>query len=169
VSKQRASLFFVATNAACLCQQGRGGVCPLLLYFSVSPTMRPMRVYSISAPVQAFQEFLSRLYVVSTVTLFDGQRWTKAVFAALFLFSLSAILQHSSRLGKRVMTERACCLNRAPVAPARAPPLSRVRSCANGPGLDHRGCPPQPSPIRRLTGQGVVNRSVACAAANEIP
>ncbi len=42
------------------------------------------------------------------------------------------------------MTERACRLNRAPVGPARAPPLSRVRSCANGPGLDHRDCPPQP-------------------------
>jgi hypothetical protein len=110
----------------------------------------------------------SRVNVVSTVILFDRQRWTKAVFAALFLFSLSAILHHSSRLGKRVMTERACCLNRAPVGPTRAPPLSRVRSCANGPGLDHRGCPPQPSPIRRIAGQGVINRSVACAAANEI-
>ncbi len=92
----------------------------------------------------------------------------KAVCAALFLFSLSAILQHSNRLGKRVMTARACCLNRAPIGPARAPPLSRVRSSANGPGLDHRGCPPQPSPIRRLAGQGVVNRSVACAAASAI-
>jgi hypothetical protein len=61
--------------------------------------------------------------VVSTVAHFGRQRWTKAVFAALFQLSLSAILQHSSRLEKRVTTERAYRLNRAPVGPARAPPL----------------------------------------------
>src|SRR5258708_3631621 len=62
-------------------------------------------------------------YVVSTVAHFGRQRWTKAVFAAPFPLSLSAILQHSSRLEKRVTTERAYRLNRAPVGPARAPPL----------------------------------------------
>src|SRR5258708_30544816 len=61
--------------------------------------------------------------VVSTVAHFGRQRWTKAVFAAPFPLSLSAILQHSSRLEKRVTTERAYRLNRAPVGPARAPPL----------------------------------------------
>jgi chloride channel protein, CIC family len=63
------------------------------------------------------------LGVVSTVAHFGRQRWTKAVFAAPFQLSLSAILQHSSRLEKRVTTERAYRLNRAPVGPARAPPL----------------------------------------------
>ena len=36
-----------------------------------------------------------------------------------------------------------------------APPLSTGCSFASGPGLDHRGCPPQASPTRHLAGQGV--------------
>src|SRR5437868_10578571 len=40
------------------------------------------------------------------------------------------------------MSERACGLERAPIGPTVAPPLSRVCSFAYGHRPDHRGCPP---------------------------
>jgi deazaflavin-dependent oxidoreductase (nitroreductase family) len=69
-------------------------------------------------------DWYHNLVVVSTVAQICRQTWTQAVFTAPFPFSRAAILPHSTRLEKRVMTARAWCLNRAPVSSVRAPPLS---------------------------------------------
>ena len=97
--------------------------------------------------------------VVSTVAQICRQTWTKAVSVALGQSGLPVFLPHSSRLSPQVVSSKRCRLEHRPVRPTGAPPLCRVCSFADGPGLDQRDCPPQPSSIRPLAGQRVFSRS----------
>ena len=93
--------------------------------------------------------------VVSPVAQNLQPSWTSGVLAALDQSSLPAFLPYSGRLSHQVPSQRAHGLERAPSGPATAPPLSRVCSLADGPGLRKLGVPPQAFPIQDVPGQGV--------------
>ena len=97
--------------------------------------------------------------MVSTVVQICRQTWTKVVSVALGQSGLPVFLPHSSRLYPQVVSSKRCRLEHRPVGPTGAPPLCRVCSFADGPGLDQRDCPPQPSSIRPLARQSVFSRS----------
>jgi hypothetical protein len=77
------------------------------------------------------------------------------VLAALDQSGLPAFLPHSGKLAHQVMSTRAHGLERAPARTNDSPTTLRACSSARGPGLLHRGVPPQASPIQDIPEQGV--------------
>jgi hypothetical protein len=77
------------------------------------------------------------------------------VLAALDQSGLPAFLPHSGKLAHQVMSARACGLERAPARTNDSPTTFRACRSARGPGLLHRGVPPQASPIQAIPEQGV--------------
>ena len=77
------------------------------------------------------------------------------VLAALDQSGLPAFLPHSGKLAHQVKSARAHGLERTPARTNDSPTTFRACFSARGPGLLHRGVPPQASPIQDIPEQGV--------------
>ncbi len=96
------------------------------------------------------------------------------VLAALDQSGLPAFLPHSGKLAHQVMSQRAHGLERAPARTNDSPTTLRACLSARGPGLLHRGVPPQASPIQDIPEQGVSHSiwpapALACTSGRTSP